>query len=309
MKIINCDDEVIAQIPNIMNFVYEAFGEQDVAVFATLEDNKLGFIIRAGENCMFINYKGEQTYFSLNENEDLYAVGKDEYTVVFDSVLCFVNKDQESSLDLVQLSEPDEDDYTGMVRFLQHDRKTNTMCEINYQQMYREYNGQAPIYSFHTEKIDRAYITEDYDKQKDKTGLLSRKCHYFSKVVFKEGHIGYDISAIKDYGLFEFLSKGSYNLIREPEVEKYTKAIVRCSNGTLFDPWPFGREYSEKDVKEIIESHGFKSEIPEEYLRIYNGGDSTVQMAKELVRLMKELKPELEKPENSRMCLLLSMEK
>lgn len=309
MKIINCDEEVLSNLSNIMELVYSVFGDNDLAVFATLEGKNLGFIVRNGEKCMFINHEGKYTMFSVDENEELYAVGKKDYSVVFDSALCFVGNSKESSLVINELSQPDEDDYTGVVRFLQYDRETDTMCEINYQQMYREHNGRAPIYSFHTKLIDRAYIDEQYSKRKERPGLLPRRARYFSKTAFEEGEIGYDISAIKDYGLVEFLSKGSYNLIREREVVKYTKAFARGFDGSLRDPWPFGRQYTEGDVKEIIGQYGFATEIPDDFLRIYNGEDQTVEMVKELVRLMKELKPELEKEENHNKLMILRMEK
>lgn len=309
MKIINCDDAVIEKIPNIMELVYQLFGEKDVTVFATLDEKDLGFIVRAEERCVFINNKGEYTLFTVDENDDLYAVGKKDYTVVFSDSLCFVSQDKESSLAIKPLAKPDEDDYDGMVRFLQYDKKNDVMCEIDYQQMYREHNGFAPIYSFHTKRIDRVYIDEKFEKKKERPGLLPRRAKYFSKMMFKEGELGYDICALKEFGLVEFLSKGPYQLVRDNEIVRYSKTYAIDFSGVYRDPWPFGKDYTEDDIKALIQQFGFESEIPEEFLTIYNGGDRTIQTIKEVVGLMKEVQPLLEKPENNRMCLILRAEK
>ena len=307
MKIIDCDDHVIEQLPNIMNLVYEIFGEKDIAIFAVLDGNDLGFIARVGEDCLFINNKGDYTLFKLNENEDLLAITTEQFVVYYGDVLCFVVGDKEYSVSINRNDELDEDGYDGLVEFRQYDKSKDIMCIINYQHMYRMRDGKVPIYGFHTKRLSQVYIDEEYSKKKLKScGFLPKTSKYYGSFSFNEGEIGYDIIAIKDYGLVSFLKRGAYDLIRESTIKSFSRCYTIDFSGNYRDIWPFGRIYTEDEIKEQIESYGFLSEIPTQMLEVYNDQSKDVELIKQLVLLMKEIKPLLSKPENSRKKLLLT---
>ena len=82
--------------------------------------------------------------------------------------------------------------------------------------------------------------------------------------------------------------------------------VQTCALPIYRDIWPFGRIYTEDEIKEQIESYGFLSEIPTQMLEVYNDQSKDVELIKQLVLLMKEIKPLLSKPENSRKKLLLT---
>lgn len=311
MKIVNCDEEIIGHVAKISKILYAIYGEQDVIVFPTLEEgNKLGFISRLGELCAFINYKGEYTLFSLDENDDVLAVSKDGMTVVFGEVVKIIKDDKEYAIGIDKLDEVDMEGYDGCVTFTQYDKDQDVMCRLDYQQMYRDYDGRVPIYSYHTKKVNRAYIKENYSKPgTDRIGFLPRSDKFFDKMTFCAGELGYKITAFKEYGLYEFLTKGAYNLLRTNEVVRFAKVAAISGNGNYIELWPLDKGYTEDEILDLIKQYGFETEVPEELLTIYNGGNRDIQLVKELAKLMKELKPELDKEEHHDKCMILELRK
>lgn len=315
MEIIRCTDDVIQKLPNVLGLIYEIFGENDVVVFATLDKHKnLGFVARVNEQCVYIDNNGEYTLFALNEQEELDRLRKDGYVAYFGELYFTDDKNKEYRLQMLPFNQPDTDGYDGYISFKQYDPEIDTLCEINYQQMYREVNGIAPIYGFRTSEIDGVYIDEKYTKSKGyiKGFPLPKRAKYYTKAAFEDGEIGYDWIKIKDYGLIEFLSnRNSIAVERNRRAVRYVKSSYTRLDGSYGDLWPFAHQMKREEIDEIIKSYGFVSEVPSLFIDIFNGTDFTVNQIQEIVREMKKIRPMLETPEGAEfgMTLKLSMDK
>lgn len=309
MKIVNCDQEIINNIPKIMELLYNIYGEEEINVYATLEDKKLGFVARVGQNCVFINHMGEYTLFTVDENGELLSVRRDGYNVCFNDKTYFVDSDgKEYLVEIGPYPEPDEEGYDGCVIYKQYDNKTDVMCELRYQHNIRNINGRIPIYSFHLKELDTVYIDERYNATKGyRPGLLPRRAKYFTKVAYEEGSFGYDLMAINDYGLFEFLMKGSYALHLEHRAVRYVKSCFMTSDYRYGDTWPFARQFSAEDIEKVIEQYGFSKEIPQLMIDVHNGNDKVVSEIEGLVKEMARVEGILDKEENSNMRLTLKI--
>lgn len=310
MKIVNCDQEIIDNIPKIMELLYNIFGEEDIELFATLDETKkLGFIGRVRQNCVFINYKGEYTLFTLDEENKLLSVRENGYNVCFGEKTYLVDDNGvEHLVDIGPYPEIDEEGYDGCVIYKQYNPNSDVMCELRFQHNIRHVGDVIPIYYYHLKEIDTVYIDEKYNATPGyRAGLLPRRAKYFSKVAYEEGSIGYDLMAINDYGLLAFLLKGSYQLHREERPVRYVKSRYITREGNYGDTWPFAKQYTIDDIEALLKEYGFNKEIPSFMLDIHNQNDSTIKMIAGLVDEMNRVNGLLDKPENSNMRLTLKI--
>lgn len=312
MEIVHCDEEILSNIPSIMQLLYDIYGDTDIQVFATLDENKLGFIARVGNYCTFINHRGEYTLFTVTDEDELSTIYKKPYTINFDGGAFLVDDNRvEHILDFNQRPYPDEEGYDGLVTYKQYDIDRDIMCEMNFQQMYREdKNGIAPVYTYHTKEIDTLFIDEDYEKRGAgslKVGPIPKKSYYYSKVKYNSEELGYKLMAIADYGLAEYLSKGPYELMRDQTVVRYSRITRVKFNGEFGDRWPLGEQISPCDLDKKIEEYGFSREIPPLLLSIHNGYEKCIDEMAHLCSEMARVKKIYLEPGNTDLCMTLKL--
>ena len=80
VKIVEMDEELIKNIPNVIELLYELYGAKSIGLFAVMVDEQLCFIGRYGADCVYIHKDGYNR-FTLNENEELGALDLDDFEV------------------------------------------------------------------------------------------------------------------------------------------------------------------------------------------------------------------------------------
>lgn len=307
--IVKCSEDVIDKIPSVMEHIYKVFGTKTIIVYAVLSDNNIGFIARDIYNFLYI--KNEQngysvTPFQIKEDGTVGMIKLDDNHFFFGNGDTYmVDKDKiEHGLGIRALKETDEDEYDGFVYYTQYNPANDTLCDINYQQMYREIEGRTPIYGYHTKKIDVLSIDEKYSKRGNKhAGILSRHSKYFSRYEFDSDQIGYKLVAIKDYGIFDVITQGAYNLQKEDSIIRYVKAFYSRKDGSFVDIWPLSSHVDTETLKSLISSYGFRTEIPRELLEVYNRDNRLVLEIQDLASQIKELG----KCDDEEMCMILEL--
>ncbi len=309
VKIASIDEEVLKNIPNVLELLYEIYGPSTIGLFAVLnEQNKLSFVARHGGDCVYID-ENCHINFTLNENEDLGAIRRNGFEVFFGEDTYYVDKNKvEYHLDLYKLDEPDQDDYDGCVAYKQYNPENDTLCELRFQHMYREMNGVPIIYSYHTKKIDCAYIDEEFTKKARPTkGILPKRSKYYTKVEFDNEMLGYKLTSIREYGLVEFLMRGPYELQMERDIVRYAKTTYIDGSGNYHDFWPFGEQLKPKEIEDMIKSYGFNVEIPMTMIDIHNGRDEYVNYIKEIVEQMKPISKQMKETQDSDKVAMLTL--
>ena len=74
IQIVECSDEVIAKIPNIMGLLFEIYGKSEMKLFAIQNDDKLGFLAKVDNNCTYLDSNHNPIYFSLGVNEEIECI-------------------------------------------------------------------------------------------------------------------------------------------------------------------------------------------------------------------------------------------
>ena len=311
MQIVEINEELLNKVPHIIKLLYELFGEKQIGLFAVLVDGELGFIGRDGVNCVYIHKKGYNR-FTLNEKEEVGAIGFNDFDAFFGDTVYFVSHDKKDEyyLSLVPLPEPDIDGYDGCVIFNQYNPANDTFCDIRYQHMYRERDGRPVIYGFHTQKIDSVYIDEQFTKKgSPMKGLLPNRSKYYTRVEFDNTMVGYKLAGIREYGLLEFLEKGPYGLQMDANVIRYARAKYIDCDGNLHDLWPFGEQLKKEELETLISDYGFRVEPASDYIEITNGQNSIVNTIHSLAREMKIVSEEARRDSDTKKCALLTLKK
>lgn len=308
-QIVKCSEEVLLQIPNVQEYIYKIFGDKPLVLYAVLDNNRIGFIVRNFYNCLYIKNDTDGYSvipFQLTENEEIgmVMIGDDHFFFSDDSMYMIDKEGIEHTLGIKAIDGFDPDNYNGFVFYAQYNKKNDTICDIRYQQMYREVDGKVPIYEYHTKKIDSVSIDEKYTKRgNNHFGIIPPRSKYFSKYEFNRDHMGYTLTALKDYGVFDVVTKGAYALHKEDKVIRYVKAFYLQKDGNFVDLWPFARQITDEELKDYIKSLGFRAEVPEELMAVYNGQDKIVL---ELQGLASQIK-ELGKCDDEEMCMILQL--
>ena len=287
----------------------ELYGAKTIGLFAVLVKGELGFIGRDGVNCVYIHKDGYNR-FTLNEKEEVGAIGFGDFDAFFGDAVYFVSHDKkvEYYLSLVPLPEPDIDGYDGCVTFKQYNPENDTFCDIRYQHMYRERDGRPVIYGFHTQKIDSVYIDEQFTKKgSPMKGLLPNRSKYYTRVEFDDTMVGYKLTGIREYGLLEFLEKGPYGLQMESNVVRYARTKYIDRDGNFHDLWPFGEQLKKEELETLISDYGFRVEPAWDYIEITNGQNSIVNTIHSLAREMKIVSGEARRDSDTKKCALLTL--
>ena len=305
VQIVEITGDLLPKVPHVIELLYELYGAKTIGLFAVLVNDNLGFIGRDGADCVYIHNDGYNR-FTLNQQEDLAAIEIDDLQVFLGEDVFFVSKDKiEHHIDLIPLSEPDQDDYDGCVSYKQYNPENDTLCEIRYQHMYREIDGKPIIYGYHTRKIDCLYIDEEYTKKPaPKSGILPKRAKYYSKLEFDSDMVGYKLVGIKEYGLFEFMTKGPYELDMDSNIVRYIKTQYIDSEGNYHDFWPLSEQLTTEELVELIKKYNFNTELPWQFIDIYNGRDDFVDIIFEIVKQMKEIKKEALEEQTDRVAIL-----
>lgn len=297
MEIVKCDENILKQLPNIFDLLYEKFKGGKINLFACRDkDDHLSFIAMSLPNCIWIDDGGYKE-FSINENFELLRyVGKD-YEVMFvdgEYPNFVAKKDKmECTVGIVGLDEPDDEDYTGEVYFHQYNPKTDVFCQLSYSHMYNEINGKARIYSYHTQRPSAVYIETESKKDHDREwGLVSKHISSFNRLYFERGQLGYTAIVMNEQGILNTLINGTYRLEKEDSLRRFAKAKWMF-NGQYEDGWPFCRLYKAEELYQWVKDQGFRIDVPDELLYVYNGYDYTVESIKAaLLELTDEKKRE-----------------
>ena len=308
VQIVEITEELLPKVPHVIELLYELYGAKTIGLFAVLVDDKLGFIGRDGANCVYIHKDGYNR-FTLNEKEELGAIGIDGFDVFFGDDVYFVSKDNiEQHIHLVRLSEPDQDEYDGCVSYKQYNPENDTLCEIRYQHMYREIDGRPTIYGYHTRKIDCLYIDEKYTKKGSPVkGILPKRSKYYTKVEFDDDMVGYKLTGIREYGLIEFLEKGPYELQMGRNLIRYARTRYIDSEGNYHDLWPLGEQLKTEEIEQMIKNYGFNIEPAWELIEIYNGKSEIVDIIRSIVDEMKPISKVMRENQDTNKCALLTL--
>lgn len=214
-----------------------------------LEDKDIRFI-----GCFVLDELGNIN--EVREDDETYFLqAREVYGVNFlSNMACNLGIQERDSKDL--------DGYSGLIHYEQCDLLNDDRVILYYRQMFSD-DGKK-IYSCH---LDKPYIVSFVGKSKQKSYIVDNYS-------VDDSLLSYNISAIKEFGLRDFLRKGSFALHGTREIFRYSK-IVWITPRNLALTLPFTREYSVNNMKKVVNDIGFSFEVPGKLVDMYNRDDET----------------------------------
>ena len=283
MEIVKCDEEVLKKLPATFDLLYEKFQGGKIELYACKDRDCLSFMAMSLPNCFWIDKRGYRE-FKINEHYELLKYDGKEFEVMFldgqyPNFVCKKNK-MECTVGIVGLDDPDDEGYTGEVYFHQYNPENEVFCQLSYSHMYNEINGKAKIYCYHTNKPSAVYIETDSKKEHDREwGPVDPHISSFDRLYFERGQLGYTAIVMNEQGILNTLINGTYRLEREDSLRRFAKARWMW-NGRYKDFWPFCRLYKAEELYKLVTDQGFRIDVPDEMLHVYNEEDYTVEAIK-----------------------------
>lgn len=303
-EIITVDEECLKSVTHIYEYISDAFGNVNVAVYAFLtEDKNLGFFALCGKNGLYIVDKDdvEITRFTLDEEYNLWTVHRNGFDITFEGDDTFLYEKTtgiEHYLTIEHLNFEDEDGYDGYAFYTQYNEKERKRCQVNYQHMYRAKDGIIPIYPMHLKKknhifLDYGVILDHEDEGFDLLmGAKGKKHQYYCRFDTWKSVIATMLNAYRSGGVMsalrsykEYMDDVDGNMRCE---DRYYRILYE--HGENFETlYPFGKGKTIKEMDELITSEGFCSEVPSFVVDVYNEKDPIIKDIEYLLKQAKEL--------------------
>ena len=288
-------DQDVVNHETAIRCAYQVYDDV-VGVFYLLEKDGKEYILHNYDNVFMVVEEFEDstvsyTMFGVDENFELSDLGYKDFELhIMGDEYVFQDRNTGISTSIVLKTRDNGDDidgYNGFVRFTQFNPEKQTRATITFQHMFY---GEGKISPYH---IVKPFQFIFYDVKQKRNGELKIKCkdQFIGRTFdYCKEKLLYDIVSIKDYGLSEFLEKGSYSLQKnDRSVTRYYKILYVNDNHYAQTGFPFTRQYTLEDMKLKLEESGFSYGIPQTYINIYNGNDEQLKDIKELIEEIKKI--------------------
>ena len=183
-------------------------------------------------------------------------------------------------------NDTDIDGYNAIIAHSQYSYETNTTSLTTYQYNISSVRNKNCIYSYHLKNPFQITLGKGIDMKHKKTYLI-RKSH--------PDDTFYNLIAIKDYGILEFLKRNSYTIQKESEIVRYYRMIGKTADNYAITLFPFCPQYKIEDLEELLVKNGHVTTIPEEIIEFYNEGIEAYQDYQEIAKCIKEIELEISK--------------
>lgn len=277
----------------IFYFINDLFGDLEGIYFKTEINGQTKILQRRNNLCILYTLEGKNIsyeMFSLDDNYNIFQAGFDDYELtMYDDLLTVQERDSSivQSLSLYKRSNGvDNDGYDGIIIYVQFDEKSNKRLTLTYQQMY---NPLKNVYYYAKERMPFQIIVEHglSVKNGNTYGPLKTDRYIKGECNYDNDFLNYNWVTIREYGLFNFLKHGAYELQKEETLHRYFKfnRTIKDNQALVFLPLVHN---TFEQMKSYIEKLGFRFSIPDYLFDSVNGNNQILEEYKEIASFIKE---------------------
>lgn len=285
VNLLKINESDVYKLTYIYTRVEKLFGDIR-GKYYKLQINKKEKYLHIYGNCFTVfTFLTEQTLdyeqFIVDENNNITFMDTNNYKIENnDGQLTYYLKNGQitEALSIVKRSYGvDNDGYDSLIVYGQYDLDEDKMAVLSYPYMYRE---NIRIYPQHIKYPE--YISyKAFKKLRAKISLSAVNVDYTQDSrLFTQ-------ATIREFGVKKVLEKGAVALQKESKIIRYCKDL-----STLLNLFPYCKSYKLEEVKEFLELRGFKSEIPDDLIKIFNQEDENVttyiQTFNEIIKTLKD---------------------
>ena len=254
MEIVKLDVSILQRYPYLLNTLYQSFQEEPFVMYGVMEEKILNLLCRSKNNVFYIRNgsKVEVSNIHIDGNYQItsFAEGNMQYSFVGNTCVAIRNGKIEESLVLANALD-DDDPYKGSVIYTQYDSENDVECEMRFNhRSVLTTDEREHIYPFLLKDIEYVSINENARKKPFQHGLITRGHHYYAGMTVDSETYDYDLIALKEFGLLEYLHQGSRSLLENDEVTRYSRGWYLTRGEECKFLWPFGMCYKQESIKE-----------------------------------------------------------
>lgn len=250
IKIKNCDSK--NNLNNLIEIIYKLYGDLSGNLYSYTYNEKTKWLYSL--NDYYTAFEINENYYSycslyLDENFRLRNVDYgDFFTYLNRNNELYITRKEDNIAHYMEF-------HNRIMDYLQVNKKTNENLLMAY---YCPYSIVPPILK---ENIPNAEFITFFNKDEVKE---------YTRFVFEEGEMDYNIITIKEFGLLEFMKKGAFVLQKDKKIDRYFKVLKVFKNAKCMTLHPLTQPYIIEEMKEKIEEKGFSIEIPNYVLDYYS---------------------------------------
>ena len=277
MEVVKLDISDIGEFKNVLEVLSNVFGDSTIVMYGVINNDKtLDLICRSGYKVIYFrhgdsinisNYAIDDDY-----NIDFFAYNGVEYSIT-DKFVCAVrNRLVEESL-VINSDFDDDNPYAGHVTFVQYNPELDVEANMKFSHPVTNFKGDSKprLYDYHLKNMYSLLIDDQAKRKPFDWGFTGRKHKYFGNVEIDPETYDIDILAIKRYGLGAYLHEGAYSLLSSDDLSIYSRGYFLSKDGSFRCMWPLGYAYKQEELKELLKSYSFQTEVPKDLIDVYNG--------------------------------------
>lgn len=286
MELAELNETHIEKWHDIFEFVNAFFEEHDGLYYLLKNEGKESVIYKCGDSYVLFSFVDEEIYYNIfcvNENGLVVDANFEEFDVhkleslisiehekVLTETVDFLKSDMGSKFD----------GYDGIFQYTQYNNETDEQLILYFQHMSRE-DGKV----FEQHLINPYLIVFQSNLKSGKIRSITYAKNEFDLYKNKQD---YDLLTIQEYGLINFLKNGSYELQKNDKLVRYYKVFMETRK-TLLTGFPFLAGDKLEELKEMIVKKGFKPEVPDYAIRLWNGTYENLNYYQRIADLFKDL--------------------
>ena len=286
----------IPKYGNIFMCVGELFGDY-IGFYFKLKINGKDYILQRRDD-LFVLYQqfddNEISYemFTIDEEYNITSAGFDDFEMhILHGDRVIQRRESNNIENLVFMKRSDGGDaegYDGTIGYVQYNQEFDVRLMLIFQQMY---NSQKKIYGYHVNKPPFQILIEKGVSAKQNGSLKPIKSERYIRGDYdvRDNPNLYNMALIKDYGLFNFMQKGSYSLQKEDQIVRYYKMLYQNKDGYAVTLFPLGKQYRYEDFEDVFKKYGFYSQVPKCLIELHNNDNEDLKRYEAVAMYMKEI--------------------
>ncbi len=284
IELVKFTKEKEEQYRSFMPYLYEeldkyeeATGKEETLRYLLMSVDGEERLVQFINNCCVIFYFKNDVlitrYMELDENYRVKHASYEGYEIVeSDDNLLIVDAETGviQDFDYSLNDGKDADGYNATGLYTQYNQDTDCKLHLVYRLIDRQ---DGKMYSFHLNDPYKVIFMDEASKVEDRGKINFKTMRAYAKYEFdyEDHNPYYNLVTVREHGLLKTMSEGAGNIQQVNPLTRYFRINGADNNGNLKISFAFGEFLSPEQIKEDMDKHNFRMDVPEYIIDIYNG--------------------------------------
>ncbi len=286
IELVKFTKEKEEQYRNVMPYLIEELdkyeestGKEETLRYLLMSVDGEERLVQFINNCCVIFYFKNDVlitrYMELDENYRVKHASYEGYEIVeSDDNLLIVDAETGviQDFDYSLNDGKDADGYNATGLYTQYNQDTDSKLHLVYRLIDRK---DGKMYSFHLNDPYKIIFMDDASTldETDKINFKTMRAYAKYEFDYELHNPYYNLVTVREHGLLKTMNEGAGNIQQVNPLTRYFRINGADGKGNLKINFAFGEFLSPEQLKEEMDKHQFRMEVPEYMIEIYNGED------------------------------------